>query len=117
MKARRRRHVEIEIDVVRPVAAPQQRHAVQQDVPPVERVVHERHGECALHPPWQMEPLRLQSARRARQDAFLAARNAHAVLLIKKEARECVRFAANARSYKTAHRRELAVDGQPMPQE
>jgi hypothetical protein len=53
VKAQRRRGVEIEIDVMRKMEPPELRRAMHQDVPEVERVVHQhhrkRHFELARH--------------------------------------------------------------------
>ncbi len=45
MKSQRGRRVEIEVDVVRQVESPEERHAMIRTMPPPQRVVHENHGQ------------------------------------------------------------------------
>ena len=50
VEAQRRRGVEVEVHVVHDVKPPEERHAVREHVPAVERVVHEHDGEQEMEP-------------------------------------------------------------------
>ena len=56
MKADSRRRVQVEVDMMNRVESPEHRHAVRQDVPQVQRVVHEDNGGAHLEPEREPEP-------------------------------------------------------------
>ena len=64
------RRIEVQIDVVHGVEAPQRRNAVGEDVPHIERVVHEQHRGRHFQP--YRQPQRFNRPQRRRSTAAAA---------------------------------------------